>query len=139
MSLLLGKRLEGLVELLVLLATLLLLELHDFLLLLEQPSLNLLHVVVCLDHLCEEVVWSFDGAVGLNTDSHGFLNVLTGDVVECNFPLDIVIDVELLSSLCEMDSLWVGHGHVLQKWNLSLLLDQLCRFESIVEALFNLI
>lgn len=57
---------EGLVELLVLAARLFLFKSLNFLLLGHQAHLDLLHVVVSLDHLGEEVVGARNGHLRLN-------------------------------------------------------------------------
>ncbi len=94
LSLLIG--LDGLVELLVLEALLLLLEGLNLLLLLEQSALHLCHVLVRLNHLCEEIIRPANGDLGLDEDFHAFLDVLSGQVVEGDLSLDVVVDGQAL-------------------------------------------
>lgn len=73
--------LNGFVELLVLHALLAFFEGLDLLLLGQQSRLNFSHLLVRLQHLGEEVIWSANGHLGLNQDLHAFLDILTGQIV----------------------------------------------------------
>mmetsp|Transcript_3569 Transcript_3569/g.5401 ORF Transcript_3569/g.5401 Transcript_3569/m.5401 type:complete len:208 (+) Transcript_3569:266-889(+) len=123
--LLLRERLDSLVELLVLLLALLLLELGDFGLLLHQAALDLAHMGVRLQHFSQEIVGSADWGLGLHEDAHALHHVLPGQVVEGDFSLDIVVDLEVSRSLGNLTGLLVGEGHVLHEGNLALLPDEL--------------
>lgn len=76
--------LDGFMELLVLEALLAFLEGLDLLLLVQQSRLNFSHLLVRLQHLCEEVVWSANWHLCLYKDLHAFLYILSGQIVAIN-------------------------------------------------------
>ena len=71
-------RFESLMELFVLQALLLFFKRLDLVLLLKDAGLNLGHVLVTLQHLCEKIIWSTNGDLGLDEELHGFLHVFSG-------------------------------------------------------------
>ena len=110
MPLRLGKSFDGFVELLVLNLRLLFLEFLDFMLLLQELLLYFRHVLVCFQHLCEEVIGSADGNFCLDQYLHPFHHVLPGCVVESYFSFDVRVDLERLRSFRHLTFLWVGHA-----------------------------
>lgn len=50
-------------------------------------------MIVGLDHLCEEVIRSANGDLGLNENLHAFLDVFSGHVVEGDLSLDVIVNV----------------------------------------------
>lgn len=135
MSFILGKSLDGFVEFPVFLLALLLLEGSYLVLLLEEPALDLLHVLVSLEHFCEVVIGSVDWNLSLNQDFHGAHDILSVVVVERDFSFDVLVQFQALGSLCHCDWCRVGDRHVLRERNAACLLDELTRLKSVVEAL----
>lgn len=110
MSLSLFKRLDGLVELLVLETSPLFFKRLHLLLLLEQSGLDLGHVLVRLEHLCEKVVGTGNGDLRLDEDLHAFLYVFSRQVIEGDLSLNVIMDCQLLR---HNQLMLVGDGHVL--------------------------
>lgn len=106
-------------------------------------------MAVGLDHLGKEVVGSADGDFGLDEDTHALHHVLARHIVKCDFPLDVLVDLQgangriswiiriqhILSGL-----LWIirGDRHMFRERNTPLLLDQSCRLQPIVKTLLHL-
>lgn len=83
-ALMLFVGLDGFMELLVLEALLAFFEGLDLLLLVQQSRLNFSHLLVRLQHLCEEVVWSANWHLCLHKYLHAFLNIFSGQIVAIN-------------------------------------------------------
>lgn len=135
----LRELLDSLVELLVLFLALLFFKFRNSLLLLQKTRFHFPHVVICLQHLSEEVVRPADWHIRLNCDFHRLHDVLAGCIVEADLAFDVLVHLQLLGCFCQLEGLRVGHRHVLHERDLALLLDKVLRLESIVEALLDFV
>ena len=117
-------------ELFILLSLSFILETLDLQLLFQDAALNLAHVFVRLQHFCKEVIRSTDWQLCLHKNLHAFHDIFSGDIIEWDLSFNIIMNIKLLGN----DN-WVltSNSHMLSEWNSTLLLDQFCRLESIVE------
>lgn len=76
--------LQRLVELLVLCALLFLLESLNLNLLLQEPALDLCHMLVRFEHFSQKVIWTRNGHLGLNQELHAFHDIGASRVVAVN-------------------------------------------------------
>ena len=137
-SFLLSKVLDGLVELSVLLLALLFLELLNLHLLFEKAALNEFHVIICLNHFCEVVIWPVDGNIGLHAYFHSLHDVVASNIIKRNFTFNVIVDIEGCCSVRNLNGVLVLNSHVFHEWDFTLLFNQLSRFKPVVEALLDL-
>lgn len=92
---------------------------------------------VSFQHLCQVIIGSAKGHLGLDQDLHAFHYVLTSQVVESHFTLDVIVDLKGFGTFSNFNWFLVGHTHVLSEWDPSILFNELFGLKSIVEVLFH--
>ena len=113
--------LEGLVELFILRALLLLFKSFYFDLLFENSAFDIGHVMVCLEHFGQEVVRARDRDPRLHQELHAFHYICSCGIIESNLTLDVVVYLKLV---WDINKLFTINSHMFCEGHLALLADQ---------------